>query len=96
MTDYSRMSYQELCKIANDDAVADSMSEEQYEALSIYLWKKFRVEKRIIALEPIASHEEQQSMNNSVDVPAGGASHTPTITPAVAPASSLEFRASAR
>jgi hypothetical protein len=52
MTDYSQLSYQELCKIANNDAIADSMSEEDYERLSRELWKKFRVEKRITAFEP--------------------------------------------
>jgi hypothetical protein len=52
MTDYSRMSYQELCTIANNDVLADSMSDEEYEKLSRELWKKFRVEKRITAMHP--------------------------------------------
>jgi hypothetical protein len=52
MTDYSKLSYQELCQMANNDAIADSLSEEEYEKLSRELWKKFRVEKRITAMDP--------------------------------------------
>jgi hypothetical protein len=49
VTDYSQMSYSELFRIANNDAIANAMSEEEYEALSVELWKKFGVEKRIAA-----------------------------------------------
>jgi hypothetical protein len=45
MTDYSRMSYEQLRRIANNDAVADRMSEEEYEALSVQMWRKFSVEQ---------------------------------------------------
>jgi hypothetical protein len=45
--DYSRMSYSELFKIANNDSIANAMSEEEYESLSVELWKKFSTEKRI-------------------------------------------------
>jgi hypothetical protein len=58
MTDYSKLSYQELCKIANNDAIADGMSEEEYETLSRELWKKFRVEKRITAMQPDFDHKQ--------------------------------------
>jgi hypothetical protein len=44
-TDYSRMNYEELRKIADNDPVADSMSNEEYESLSIELWRKFSLEK---------------------------------------------------
>jgi hypothetical protein len=44
-TDYSRMNYEELRKIADNDPVADSMSSEEYESLSIELWRKFSLEK---------------------------------------------------
>ncbi len=44
-TDYSRMNYEELRKIADNDPVADSMSNEEYESLSIELWRKFSMEK---------------------------------------------------
>jgi hypothetical protein len=47
--DYSGMSYAELVKVANNDAIADAMSEEEYESLSVELWRKFAVEKRIAA-----------------------------------------------
>jgi hypothetical protein len=43
--DYSRMNYEELRKIAGNDFVAESMSNEEYESLSIELWRKFSVEK---------------------------------------------------
>lgn len=44
-TDYSRMNYEELRKIADNDPVADSVSNEEYESLSIELWRKFSMEK---------------------------------------------------
>jgi len=44
-TDYSRMSYDALRKIADNDAVAESMSDEEYESLSVELWRKFSAEK---------------------------------------------------
>jgi hypothetical protein len=47
VTDYSRMNYEELRRIADNDSIADKMSEEEYESLSIELWKKFRLEKII-------------------------------------------------
>ncbi len=45
MTDYSAMNYDELRRIADNDSIADRMSEEEYEALSVQLWKKFGLEK---------------------------------------------------
>lgn len=45
MTDYSAMNYDELRRIADNDAIADRMSEEEYEALSVELWRKFGLEK---------------------------------------------------
>jgi hypothetical protein len=80
MTDYSKLSYQELCKIANNDAIADSMSEEEYENLSRELWKKFRVEKRITAMHPEYSHSklEQRPISESiVNAPLG--KHLPAM-----------------
>jgi hypothetical protein len=47
MTDYSKMSYDQLRKIADNDAIADRMSDEEYEALSSELWKKFGMEKLV-------------------------------------------------
>jgi hypothetical protein len=44
-TDYSRMNYEELRKIADNDPVANSMSNEEYESLSVELWRKFSLEK---------------------------------------------------
>jgi hypothetical protein len=55
MTDYSQLSYRELCAIANNDAIADGMSEEEYERLSREIWKKFRVENRITSFDPAYS-----------------------------------------
>lgn len=49
MTDYSRMSYEQLRKIADDDVMAEKMSEEEYEALSVQLWRKFGIENGIRA-----------------------------------------------
>jgi hypothetical protein len=43
--DYSRMNYEELLKIADNDAIADKMSNEEYESLSVELWKRFSIEK---------------------------------------------------
>jgi hypothetical protein len=45
VTDYSRMNYEELRRIADNDSIADKMSEEEYESLSVELWKKFSLEK---------------------------------------------------
>jgi hypothetical protein len=39
------MSYEELRKIADNDPVADRMSNEDYESLSVELWRKFSLEK---------------------------------------------------
>ena len=47
MTDYSKMSYEELFKIANNDSIAGSLSEEEYESLPVELWRKFSVEKQV-------------------------------------------------
>jgi hypothetical protein len=43
--DYSTMKYEELRRIADDDAIAESMSDEEYESLSAVMWKKFGAEK---------------------------------------------------
>jgi hypothetical protein len=43
-TDYSRMNYEELRKIADNDPIADCMSNEEYESLSVEMWRKFSVE----------------------------------------------------
>jgi hypothetical protein len=63
MTDYSKMSYEQLCMIADNDAVADRMSDEEYEALSSELWKKFGIEKlvaeRYIPPAPLSQKPEQ-------------------------------------
>ncbi|MGB8469121.1 MAG: hypothetical protein WCD71_03075 [Candidatus Sulfotelmatobacter sp.] len=48
--DYSRMSYEELRTIADNDSVADRMSEEEYESLSLALWRKFSAEKLTLEL----------------------------------------------
>ena len=42
---YSRMSYEELRTIADNDSIAEEMSSEQYESLSVELWKNFSAEK---------------------------------------------------
>jgi len=44
-TDYSRMNYEELRKIADTDPIADQMSNDEYESLSVELWRKFSAEK---------------------------------------------------
>ena len=44
-TDYSRMKYEELRGIADNDSIADKMSHEEYESLSVELWKNFSAEK---------------------------------------------------
>ena len=49
--DYSRMSYEELRMIADNDSIADRMSDEAYESLSVALWRKFSAEK--LTLEPL-------------------------------------------
>ncbi len=49
--DYSRMSYEELRMIADNDSIADKMSDEEYESLSVALWRKFSAEK--LTLEPL-------------------------------------------
>ena len=43
--DYSRMNYEELRRIADNDPIADKMSNEEYESLSVELWRKFSAEK---------------------------------------------------
>lgn len=52
--DYSRMSYEELRMIADNDSIADKMSDEEYESLSLALWRKFSAEK--LALEADAAN----------------------------------------
>jgi len=47
--DYSRMSYEELRMIADNDSVADKMSNEEYESLSVAMWRKFSAEKLTLA-----------------------------------------------
>jgi hypothetical protein len=42
--DYSGMNYEELRQIADNDPIADNMSNEEYESLSVELWRKFSVE----------------------------------------------------
>jgi hypothetical protein len=49
VTDYSKLTYQQLVQIANNDSLAASMSEGEYESLSSELWKKFHLEKQIAA-----------------------------------------------
>jgi hypothetical protein len=44
-TDYSRMNYEELRRLADNDPIADKMSNEEYESLSVELWRKFSAEK---------------------------------------------------
>jgi len=44
-TDYSRMNYEELRQIADNDPIADRMSHEEYETLSVELWRKFSAAK---------------------------------------------------
>jgi hypothetical protein len=63
------MNYAELVRIANNDAIADAMSEEEYEALSGELWRKFAVEKRIAA-QP-ESAEFRRDLNRRNAIPAG-------------------------
>jgi len=61
MTDYSRMSYEALRQLADNDAIADKMSDEEYESLSIELWRKFSVERGIVehyAAAPL-SHDKK-------------------------------------
>jgi hypothetical protein len=43
-TGYSKMNYEQLRKIAENDLIAENMSSEEYEALSIALWRKFSME----------------------------------------------------
>ncbi|MFZ0138817.1 MAG: hypothetical protein WAK89_17265 [Candidatus Sulfotelmatobacter sp.] len=45
------MSYEELRMIADNDSIADRMSDEEYESLSVALWRKFSAEK--LTLEPL-------------------------------------------
>jgi hypothetical protein len=52
---YASMSYEELCRIADDDSIADKMSEEEYESLSVELWKKFGVERALTEHYPPSS-----------------------------------------
>jgi len=41
------MSYKELRAIADDDSIAEKMPEEEYELLSVQLWRKFSLENGI-------------------------------------------------
>ncbi len=43
--DYSKMNYEELRHLADNSPAADKMSDEEYESLSIELWRKFSVEQ---------------------------------------------------
>ncbi|MGD0270246.1 MAG: hypothetical protein ABSB14_14360 [Candidatus Sulfotelmatobacter sp.] len=43
-TSYSRMNYERLRKIADDDILAANMSNEEYEALSVAMWRRFSAE----------------------------------------------------
>lgn len=52
--DYAKMSYAALRRIADNDVLADQMSEEEYERLSIELWRKFRDEKELTEATPVA------------------------------------------
>jgi hypothetical protein len=62
MTDYSKMSYDQLRKLADNDSIADRMSDEEYEVLSAELWKKFGMEKlvaeRYIPTAPLSPKQE--------------------------------------
>jgi hypothetical protein len=44
--EFLSMRYEDLRTIADTDAIADRMSEDEYESLSLELWKKFRAERR--------------------------------------------------
>ena len=63
MTDYSKMSYDQLRKIADNDAIADRMSDEEYESLSSELWKKFGLEKLVaephLPPSPLSQNQER-------------------------------------
>jgi hypothetical protein len=39
------MNYEELRRLADNDPIADKMSNEEYESLSVELWRKFSAEK---------------------------------------------------
>lgn len=54
MINYSRMSYEELRKIADDDSNSARLSDEEYEALSVELWRKFGAEKALSEQNPPA------------------------------------------
>ncbi len=43
--DYSKMNYEQLRQLADNSPVADNLSDEEYESLSIELWRKFSVEQ---------------------------------------------------
>jgi hypothetical protein len=43
--DYTTMKYEELRRIADNDAIADAMSDEEYESLSAEMWRKFSLEQ---------------------------------------------------
>lgn len=43
-SNYSRMNYEQLRKIADDDVLAENMSNDEYEALSVAMWRKFSAE----------------------------------------------------
>jgi|GEM_PF-2641983 hypothetical protein len=58
--DYSRMSYEELRTLADNDSVADTMSNEEYESLSVALWRKFSAEK--LTLEPLDTDAANTSL----------------------------------
>lgn len=63
VTDYSKLNYQQLVHIANDDSIAASMSEHEYESLSSEIWKKFKAEKQIVAQSDLSDlyHDSQSA-----------------------------------
>lgn len=67
MTSYSRMSYEQLRKIADDDSIADNIADEEYESLSVELWRKFSVEKGITGNDsPLAALSLRQENRYTV------------------------------
>ena len=82
MTDYSRMSYEQLRRIADNDAVADRMSEEEYEALSVQMWRKFGVEQGIRERHDSLATPGKQTLRSIWSrLTAHPAAAAPTLTP---------------
>jgi hypothetical protein len=65
MTDYSRMSYEALRQIADNDSAANHMSDEEYECLSVELWRKFSAEKGLTehypTFVPLSASKEERT-----------------------------------